>query len=78
MKRLLVILIRIYQMTLSPLFRVMSGGHGCCRHDPTCSHYGIEAIKVHGAFKGSWLTLRRLLRCHPWGTFGFDPVPPKK
>ena len=71
-------LIRFYQLAISPWVRIASGGHGVCRHDPTCSHYGIEAIRVHGALRGSWLTLRRLLRCHPWGTHGYDPVPKKK
>jgi hypothetical protein len=46
-----------------------------CRYYPTCSHYGEEAIEKHGALKGAWLTLRRLVRCQPWGSSGFDPVP---
>ncbi len=78
MSRILIILIRLYQLGISPFLRAASGGHGMCRHDPTCSHYGIEAIKVHGPFRGSWLTFRRLLRCQPWGTHGYDPVPKKK
>ncbi|MGA3014904.1 MAG: membrane protein insertion efficiency factor YidD, partial [Bacteroidales bacterium] len=45
------------------------------RFTPSCSVYGIEAIRKHGPFKGSWLTLKRLLRCHPWGGSGYDPVP---
>lgn len=77
MSWLLTKLIRFYQLAISPWLRMASGGHGVCRHDPTCSHYGIEAIKVHGALKGTWLTFRRLLRCHPWGTHGYDPVPKK-
>ena len=47
----------------------------CCRYEPSCSRYAAEALRVHGFFKGCWLTLRRLLRCHPWGGFGYDPVP---
>ena len=46
-----------------------------CRFTPTCSQYALEALRRHGAFKGSWLTARRLLRCHPWGGSGYDPVP---
>lgn len=46
-----------------------------CRHTPTCSEYFIEAVKIHGPFKGSWIGIKRLSRCHPWGTHGYDPVP---
>ncbi len=62
-------LILAYRYLLAPLIP----GH--CRYLPTCSHYGLEALRVHGPIWGSWLTLRRLLRCHPWGGHGFDPVP---
>jgi putative membrane protein insertion efficiency factor len=62
-------LIRLYQIALSPLLRPS------CRFDPSCSRYGIEAIRKHGPFKGGYLTIRRLLRCHPWGGHGHDPVP---
>lgn len=61
--------IRLYQVTLSPF--LMSS----CRYYPTCSCYGEEAIQRHGALKGSWLTLKRLARCTPFGGRGFDPVP---
>lgn len=67
--RLMIALIRLYQVTLSPFF----GMH--CRFHPTCSHYAIEAIRLHGAFKGGYLALRRLLRCHPYSEGGYDPVP---
>ncbi|MFZ5801585.1 MAG: membrane protein insertion efficiency factor YidD [Candidatus Omnitrophota bacterium] len=67
-----VVLIRFYQAVLSPVL-----GHGC-RHVPSCSEYLLEAIRVHGVVKGNWLGLRRLLRCHPWGTAGYDPVPPRR
>jgi putative membrane protein insertion efficiency factor len=67
--RVLILGVRMYQATLAPVM----GGH--CRFQPTCSHYSIEALKVHGAIRGSWLTIRRILRCHPLGGFGFDPVP---
>jgi len=46
-----------------------------CRYYPSCSHYAIQAIRKHGAIKGSWLAIKRLLRCHPWGGSGYDPVP---
>lgn len=49
-----------------------------CRFDPSCSAYALEAFELHGALRGSWLTLRRLGRCHPWGGAGFDPVPDGK
>ena len=46
-----------------------------CRYTPTCSQYAIEALRKHGPFKGLWLSVRRILRCHPWGGHGYDPVP---
>lgn len=49
-----------------------------CRHVPTCSEYAVQAIKIHGPFRGFVLTAKRISRCHPWGTHGYDPVPPKK
>ncbi len=70
--RACIVLVRLYQVSLS---RVL-GGH--CRFHPTCSHYAIEALETHGAFRGCWLIVRRLLRCHPLGGFGYDPVPPRK
>jgi uncharacterized protein len=64
-----IVLIRAYQITLSPFL----GGQ--CRFYPTCSAYAIGAYQRHGPARGSWLTLRRLCRCHPFGRGGFDPVP---
>ena len=78
MKFILIGLVRLYQVVLAPLLRILNGGHGHCRHNPTCSRYAIEALQVHGAIKGTGLTVWRLLRCHPWGTHGYDPVPPSK
>jgi putative membrane protein insertion efficiency factor len=60
-----------YRYGVSPFL----GPH--CRHLPTCSEYCLEAVAAHGAVRGVWLTARRLLRCHPWGTSGYDPVPPR-
>lgn len=68
--KLLIALIRGYQLTLSPFLG------GSCRFLPTCSAYAIEAIAAHGAWRGSTLALRRLSKCHPLGRSGFDPVPP--
>ncbi|MFO1492968.1 MAG: membrane protein insertion efficiency factor YidD [Kiritimatiellia bacterium] len=50
----------------------------CCRFHPSCSHYAIEALQVHGFWKGSWLAFRRITRCHPGRPGGFDPVPPRR
>jgi putative membrane protein insertion efficiency factor len=69
---ILLFFIRIYQVTLSPFL----GGH--CRYEPTCSVYGIEAIKEHGPWHGGVLALKRLLRCHPFVKGGYDPVPPRR
>jgi uncharacterized protein len=62
-------IVRFYQIAISPFFP------NSCRFVPTCSAYSIEALKKHGFIKGLWLTIKRLLRCHPWGGHGFDPVP---
>ena len=68
----MILLIRIYQKCISPLKPCV------CRYQPSCSQYFIEALQVHGVIKGSVLGIKRLLRCHPWGGSGYDPVPPKK
>ncbi|MCB2207777.1 MAG: membrane protein insertion efficiency factor YidD [Bacteroidetes bacterium] len=67
--KLLILLIRVYQYTLSPFI-----GRSC-RYTPTCSVYSIEAIKKHGPFKGTWLAAKRVASCNPWGGSGYDPVP---
>ncbi len=69
MRHLLIFLVRAYRLLLSPFL-----GNNC-RFYPSCSCYAIEALQRHGALRGSWLTLRRLSRCHPWHAGGFDPVP---
>lgn len=72
LSELLILPVRFYRAAISPLFPP------CCRFTPSCSEYTIEALRVHGPFRGTWLALRRILRCHPWGGSGYDPVPPPK
>ncbi len=69
MARILVWIVKAYQMVLSPFFGQQ------CRFYPTCSQYAVEAIQKHGALLGSYYTVRRLLRCHPWCDGGHDPIP---
>ena len=68
---LLVLIVRGYQLLISPMLGPR------CRFHPTCSHYAIEALRTHGPLKGSWLTLLRIGRCHPLHPGGYDPVPPR-
>ena len=70
LKKILIILINGYRRLISPLFPPS------CRFQPTCSQYAIEAIEKFGALKGSWLAIKRILRCHPFHPGGYDPVPP--
>ncbi len=67
--RFIILLVRLYQYTLSPFI-----GRSC-RYTPSCSNYSIEALKKHGAIKGSWLGAKRIASCNPWGGSGYDPVP---
>ncbi|MBT9164771.1 MAG: putative membrane protein insertion efficiency factor [candidate division WS2 bacterium] len=69
-KQLLVLIIRFYQLTLSPLL-----GGGKCRFHPNCSEYAIQAINKYGAFLGGWFSLKRIFRCNPWSAGGLDEVP---
>lgn len=71
MKTALLGFIRLYQKTLSAFWP------STCRYSPSCSHYSYEAVQKHGPLKGGWMALRRLWRCQPWGSFGYDPVPEK-
>ena len=71
MKQLLIAAVRGYQVALSPVMG------GACRFEPSCSNYMIEALNVHGVIKGVLLGLWRILRCHPFGDYGYDPVPPR-
>lgn len=68
-RRIFILPIRFYQLCISPMLPPS------CRFVPTCSQYAVEAIMRHGIFRGSYLALRRILRCHPWGGSGYDPVP---
>ncbi|MGD0664689.1 MAG: membrane protein insertion efficiency factor YidD [Rhabdochlamydiaceae bacterium] len=72
MKNILIGVIKLYQWTIGPVIGET------CRFYPSCSHYGVEALKKHGALKGSWLTIKRICRCHPWNPGGIDPVPEKE
>ena len=67
-----ILIIRFYQAAISPYTPA------ACRFSPTCSSYSLEALQVHGLFKGSWLALKRIGKCHPWGGSGYDPVPKKE
>ncbi len=69
-KKILICLIKFYRHHISPI-----KGGGCCRFIPTCSEYALEAVEKYGAVKGSYLAVRRLLRCRPFGGHGYDPVP---
>jgi hypothetical protein len=70
MKILVLALIQLYRRLISPLLPPS------CRYQPTCSAYALEAVEQYGAIAGSWLALKRILRCHPWSAGGYDPVPP--
>ncbi|MEN0003176.1 MAG: membrane protein insertion efficiency factor YidD [Bacteroidota bacterium] len=74
LKKIFILPIRFYQYAISPLLGPS------CRYNPTCSHYMVGAIEEWGVLKGVWLGLKRIGRCHPWGSHGYDPVPknPKK
>lgn len=69
MKHVLILMVRAYQVALGPLLPAT------CRYYPSCSAYAIEALDKHGALRGAWLAMRRILRCHPFHAGGYDPVP---
>lgn len=72
MKYVLIGLLRAYRALISPLYGQV------CRYHPSCSAYALEAVREHGSLRGSWLAVRRLARCHPWASGGYDPVPSKQ
>lgn len=72
LKKIFIAIIRFYQVVISPI------KPPTCRFYPTCSHYGLEAVQRFGAVKGGWLTIKRILKCHPFHPGGIDPVPEKK
>ena len=69
LKKVMIATIKLYQKCLSPLLP------NVCRYTPSCSQYFIEALQIHGVLKGTWLGIKRISRCHPWGGSGYDPVP---
>lgn len=71
MKKILILLIKGYQ-------HIPGSFHNLCRHTPSCSNYAIEAITEYGSIKGSFLAIKRILKCNPWGTIGYDPVPKRR
>ena len=77
-QHILVLCVRVYRWVLSPAKAVLFGPLGRCRYTPSCSEYALEAVRRHGALAGSWLALKRVGRCNPWGGCGHDAVPEKK
>lgn len=78
LKQLAILPILFYKRYLSRVMHAVAGPMAGCRYTPSCSTYFVEAVQVHGAFKGTCLGVWRLLRCNPWGGCGHDPVPPRR
>ena len=72
------LVIRFYQRILNPMLKVVAGPGMGCRYEPSCSNYFLQAVELHGPFRGSWRGICRIFRCHPWGGCGYDPVPPPR
>jgi len=77
-QHILVLGVRLYRLILSPAKTFVFGEAGRCRYTPSCSAYALEAVKTHGAIAGTWLAVKRIGRCQPWGGCGYDPVPAVK
>ena len=71
-RKIFLLPVKFYQLAISPILP------SSCRYTPTCSNYMVEAVMEWGIFKGTWLGLKRISRCHPWGGHGYDPVPKRK
>jgi uncharacterized protein len=74
-QQILIFVVQCYRCVISPAKTFLFGPLGHCRFTPSCSEYALGAVREHGALAGSWLALRRIGRCHPWGGCGHDPVP---
>jgi uncharacterized protein len=77
-QQILIFAVRLYRWTISPAQVFLFGPTGGCRFEPSCSAYALQAVQTHGALAGSWLTVRRVCRCHPWGGCGHDEVPEER
>src|SRR5512137_3083940 len=77
-QHILVFCVRLYRWGISPAKTFLFGPLGRCRFTPSCSEYALRALRRHGALAGSWLAIKRIGRCHPWGGCGHDPVPTRK
>ena len=74
-QHILIFAVRVYRWMLSPAKIFLFGPSGQCRFTPSCSEYALDAVRTRGALDGSWLAVKRICRCHPWGDCGHDPVP---
>ncbi len=77
-KKLVILPVRGYQRLIRPCIHALSGQEKLCRFEPSCSNYFIEAVQVHGVLRGCLMGTWRILRCNPWGGYGYDPVPPRR
>jgi hypothetical protein len=77
-QHILILAVRVYRWTISPMLVFLFGPTGGCRFTPSCSEYALDAIRSRGALAGTWLAVRRICRCHPWGDGGHDPAPEKE